>query len=108
MGNWWAGVTSTARAGELPQLVDDDAVAVDRHRVVAGAEPGQLGARPVVAGILDGDRRVPGVEQLAGDEAEPVREAVADDHLVGVGDDAADPTEVLGDGDRAAAADRAG
>ena len=62
-------------------------------------EPGQLGAWAVVAGILDGERRVPGVEQLAGDEAEPVREAVADDHLIGVGDDPADPPEVVGDGD---------
>ena len=52
-----------------------------------------------MAGILDRDRRVPGVDQLAGHEAEPVREAVADHHLVGVGDDTADPTEVLGDGD---------
>ena len=99
MGYWWAGCYEDCPGRRLSQLVDDEAVAIDRHRVIAGAEPGQLGTRRVVAGILDRDRRVPGVDQLAGDEAEPVREAVADHHLVGVGDDAADPTEVLGDGD---------
>ena len=50
-----------------------------------------------MAGILDSERREPTVEQLAGDQAETVREAVADHHLFGVGDDPADPTEVLGD-----------
>ena len=87
------------------ELLDDDAVAVDRHGVVAGSEPRQLGAVPTaVTGILDSERRVPGVEQLAGDEAESVGEPVADDHLVEVGDDTVVSTEVLGDSAAAAAA----
>ncbi len=80
------------------ELLDDDAVAVDRHRIVFGSKPSQLGALPAMTGILDGERRVPGVEQLASDQAQSVSEPVADDYLVGVGDNTANPTEVLSDG----------
>ena len=98
VGFWWAGVTTTARAPDPRSLSTTTAVRVDRDAAVT--EPGgrEHLAGAVVAGILDGDQRVPAVAQHAHDQAEAVAEPVADHDLVGVGAHPPHPCEVVGHG----------
>ncbi len=97
VGNWWAGVSSTAEASVAASSSHAQAALVDRDRHHLQAR--LLDDQPVLvpAGVLERDPLDAAPAQRAAQQREALHEAGAHEHVLGVGVGAAHPAQVPGE-----------
>jgi hypothetical protein len=90
------GEQHAARVGPR-QCLRVESVLIDGDRYRSQSPPLGGGAIVGVPGVLEGDRAHALLRQRAQHEVETLREAGADDDLLGIGDRAANPTKIAGE-----------